>query len=123
MRLIRLTAQVVAILLLSAEAMADVAPVSLADLGRMLFFDARLSAGENQSCATCHDPSRAFTDPRHNGVAGAVSLGSDGRSLGDRNAASLTYAARTPSFQKRADENYVGGFFHDGRAVSLGLGR
>jgi cytochrome c peroxidase len=105
--------------MLYTEAMADAGPAALEDLGRMLFFDTRLSAGENQSCATCHDPSRAFTDPRQNGVAGAASLGSDGSSLGDRNAAGLTYAARTPPFHRRADGNYVGGFFHDGRAESL----
>ncbi|MBC8086576.1 MAG: cytochrome C peroxidase [Phycisphaerae bacterium] len=31
-------------------------------LGRELFFDARLSGDGVQSCASCHDPSRAFTD-------------------------------------------------------------
>ena len=30
--------------------------------GRQLFFDPRLSAGGVQSCASCHDPSRAFQD-------------------------------------------------------------
>lgn len=33
-------------------------------LGRMLFFDTRLSADGTQSCASCHDPARAFTDGR-----------------------------------------------------------
>lgn len=31
-------------------------------LGRALFFDKRLSADRTISCATCHDPARAFTD-------------------------------------------------------------
>jgi cytochrome c peroxidase len=31
-------------------------------LGRTLFFDARLSAGRDVSCATCHDPSKAGDD-------------------------------------------------------------
>jgi cytochrome c peroxidase len=31
-------------------------------LGEALFFDTRLSGNETQSCATCHDPERAFTD-------------------------------------------------------------
>lgn len=31
-------------------------------LGRQLFADTRLSIGRNRSCATCHDPKRAFTD-------------------------------------------------------------
>ena len=31
-------------------------------LGRMLFFDTRLSNDNTVSCATCHNPSFAFTD-------------------------------------------------------------
>jgi len=34
------------------------------ELGRMLFFDPRLSADRQVSCATCHDPARVFTDGR-----------------------------------------------------------
>lgn len=34
------------------------------ELGRRLFSDTRLSADGTQSCASCHDPSRAFTDGR-----------------------------------------------------------
>ena len=33
-----------------------------AELGRYLYFDARLSADGSVSCATCHDPRRGFTD-------------------------------------------------------------
>ena len=33
-------------------------------LGRRLFFDPRLSEHERRSCATCHEPARAFTDGR-----------------------------------------------------------
>jgi cytochrome c peroxidase len=33
-----------------------------AAFGRQLFFDPRLSASGQRSCATCHDPARAFTD-------------------------------------------------------------
>ena len=33
-------------------------------LGRKLFFDGRLSADGTVSCATCHDPKRAFADDR-----------------------------------------------------------
>jgi cytochrome c peroxidase len=41
-------------------------------LGRQLFFDGRLSANLTQSCASCHDPSLAFTDgkPRAVGSTG-----------------------------------------------------
>src|SRR5579872_3269132 len=32
------------------------------ELGRYLYFDRRLSADETISCASCHDPQKAFTD-------------------------------------------------------------
>jgi len=32
-------------------------------LGRHLFFDAKLSVPEGQSCATCHAPEAGFTGP------------------------------------------------------------
>jgi len=31
-------------------------------LGKLLFFDPRLSVSQNMSCATCHQPKKAFTD-------------------------------------------------------------
>src|SRR5689334_12468159 len=33
-----------------------------ADLGRLLYFDRRLSADETLSCASCHDPKMGYTD-------------------------------------------------------------
>ncbi|WP_437563204.1 cytochrome-c peroxidase [Sorangium sp. So ce542] len=39
-----------------------------AALGHALFFDRRLSAGGQVSCATCHDPERYFTDGRPRAV-------------------------------------------------------
>lgn len=42
------------------------------ELGRHLYFDKRLSAAGDVSCATCHDPARGFTDqlPVSTGHAG-----------------------------------------------------
>jgi len=91
----------------------------LAELGRLLFFDANLSLDRTQSCATCHDPAHAFTDGRDNGVAGAASLGDDGRSLGDRNAPTLTYAFLAPPFERDSNGDFVGGLFLDGRSATL----
>jgi cytochrome c peroxidase len=34
------------------------------ELGRHLFYDVRLSGNETQSCGSCHEPARAFTDGR-----------------------------------------------------------
>jgi cytochrome c peroxidase len=41
-------------------------------LGRQLFFDARLSKDGLRSCASCHDPAKAFADgrPRSIGIGG-----------------------------------------------------
>lgn len=52
------------------------------ELGRWLFEDTRLSADGTVSCASCHDPSRSFTDER------AEAIGIEGRLTG-RNTPSL----------------------------------
>jgi cytochrome c peroxidase len=43
-----------------------------AELGRLLYFDTRLSKDGTVSCATCHDPEKGFTDnkPVSDGIAG-----------------------------------------------------
>jgi cytochrome c peroxidase len=38
-------------------------------LGKMLFFDPILSGNNSRSCASCHNPSKAFADGRAKGVA------------------------------------------------------
>ncbi|WP_420554575.1 cytochrome-c peroxidase [Neptuniibacter marinus] len=88
-------------------------------LGQQLFFDPNLSFNRTQSCATCHAPDRAFTDPRDNGVQGAYSLGDDGHSLGDRNAPTAAYAMFSPDFTFNKEGKYIGGQFHDGRENNL----
>ena len=70
------------------------------NLGRRLFFDRRLSVDGSISCATCHDPRRAFSNRR------SISTGVFGRA-GRRNA---------PAIINRA---YGRTFFWDGRTTSL----
>ncbi|MGD2118118.1 MAG: cytochrome c peroxidase [Chromatiales bacterium] len=89
------------------------------DLGRALFFDSNLSLNRTQSCSTCHDPAKGFADGRDNGVGSAVSLGDDGKSLGDRNAPTASYASFSPEFHLNAKGLYVGGQFLDGREADL----
>lgn len=60
-------------------------------LGRRLFFEPRLSVTGRYSCASCHDPARAFTDGR------AVAVGATGQPLA-RSAMSLVNAAYNISF-------------------------
>jgi cytochrome c peroxidase len=60
-------------------------------LGRKLFFEPSLSVTGQYSCATCHQPSRAFTDGRR------VSIGAMGDAT-PTNAMSLTNVAYNVSF-------------------------
>ena len=69
-------------------------------LGRRLFHETKLSRNDSQSCASCHDQSKAFTDGR------VSSLGESGQ-LGRRNAMPLMNLA------------WAKEFFWDGRAQSL----
>ncbi len=98
---------------------ADLHLEKMTDLGAALFFDVNLSQARTQSCATCHDPARAFTDYRDSGVSAAASLGGDLLSLGDRNAPTISYAALTPEFHINAEGEFEGGMFLDGREANL----
>ncbi len=69
-------------------------------LGRALFFDPVLSVKKDRACASCHDPSRAFSDGRR--FAQSIDRGNL-----PRNAPSLTNVS---------DQTL---FFWDGRAASL----
>lgn len=91
----------------------------LQDLGQALFFDVNLSLDRKQSCATCHDPARAFTDWRDSGVGAAASMGGDMHTIGDRNAPTISYASLIPALQLNQNGDYVGGLFWDGRADTL----
>lgn len=71
------------------------------ELGRQLFFDARLSSDGTISCATCHNPAMGFTDGR------ATSMGTQAQ-VGGRSAPSVINLAYAQ-----------GGIFWDGRAASL----
>ena len=95
-------------------------------LGEKIFNDKSLSKDGTQSCASCHDSQHAFTDPRKNKsslnatLPGSVSTGQDGKSFGDINAPSATYAAFVPDFHfDKKEKLYVGGLFLNGRAKNL----
>lgn len=96
------------------------AELSEAELGELLFFDPSFSVNRTMSCATCHDPSRGFSDQRDNRTRTIVSLGDDQHSSGNRNAPSAGYANTSPRFHfNQALKEYVGGQFLDGRAATL----
>lgn len=70
-------------------------------LGRMLFYEKRLSSNNQVSCASCHQQKRAFTDGK------AFSIGTNAQSPTRRNSMSL------------ANLLWVQNYFWDGRASSL----
>ncbi len=117
----RLSAALTALVLLSAlpDGADEVAFDTPDVLGEALFFDTSLSRNRSLSCATCHDPGTAFTDPRETAVGRVVSLGDDGDSLGDRSAPSAAYAAFTKRFHKDREGCWIGGTFWDGREPDL----
>jgi cytochrome c peroxidase len=88
-------------------------------LGKQLYFDNNLSLNRTQSCATCHAPEKGFVDRQITQFKGAVSLGDDGASFGDRSAPTASYANQIPAFHLREDGKYIGGQFWDGRESNL----
>jgi cytochrome c peroxidase len=73
-----------------------------ATLGRVLFYDKRLSANQTIACVSCHQPAHGFTDGRR------FSVGFNGGLTG-RNSMGLTQARYYPR----------GHFFWDERAATL----
>ena len=72
-------------------------------LGRWLFYDARLSADGTVSCATCHEPERAFSNGTRFALGWAGHAG----------------VRKTPSFINTAHAFVSNRFGWDGRAESL----
>ncbi|MGO7203975.1 cytochrome-c peroxidase, partial [Rhizobium ruizarguesonis] len=72
----------------------------LATLGKMLFFDPRLSGNKNMTCASCHNPSFGFETPVTTPIG----------------AANTALARQAPTVLNVA---WVTPFFWDGRAPNL----
>ena len=99
-------------------------PAEMTELGRGLFFDKRLSASGQMSCATCHDPGFAYGPPN----ARSTQLGGpDMKSVGLRAVPSLRYLQAVPPFTEHFfdertdgsnDVGPTGGHTWDGRAAT-----
>lgn len=105
----------------AARPLAQPRPERIA-LGRRLFGDVRLSQPKGTSCASCHDPAKAFTS--FNGGRDGVAGGSIRSRLGTRNPPSLTYARYLPPLYFYQDDDAqvpapFGGLMLDGRADTL----
>lgn len=87
----------VGLVLASAPALSiAAAPLSvMAQLGERLFHDARLSGSGRLSCASCHDPARAYGPP---GAEAVVLGGAAVHTSGYRAVPSLRYLYRQPAF-------------------------
>jgi cytochrome c peroxidase len=89
------------------------------ELGRYLFYDTRLSTNQQQSCSSCHDQTRAFTDGRERAV------GSTGE-VHPRNSMSLVNVAYAGALTwgnptlKRLEDQALMPMFGD-HPVELGL--
>jgi cytochrome c peroxidase len=91
------------------------------ELGRHLFYDTRLSGNGTQSCATCHEQTRAFTDGR------SRSVGSTGQRhpRGSMSLVNIAYAQAltwaNPSTTRLEDQALVPMYGDD--PIELGLDR
>lgn len=75
-------------------------PAERVELGRMLFFDRRLSGDGTMSCAVCHNPEQAYGDGR--ALSGAYPTNKHWRNS-----------------QSLLNLDYLTSFFWDGRSTSL----
>jgi cytochrome c peroxidase len=91
-------------------------------LGELIFEDAALSLGRNQSCASCHAAEWGFKGSDAVQRGGVLEGSVPGR-FGNRTPQSAAYASFAPVFQfSEAAGGHVGGNFWDGRATGLELG-
>lgn len=103
------------------EAVKELTPIE--KLGERLFFDARLSSPEGQSCAVCHSSSAGWTGP--DGAInekGSVYEGAVKGRFGNRRPPSAAYAGDSPKLHRDEEGTFVGGMFWDGRASGEILG-
>jgi cytochrome c peroxidase len=95
---------------------------SRVELGRAIFFDRALSEPPGTSCASCHEPDRAFASS--NGSSLGVPRGSRPGHYARRATPSLLYLKFVPRFRfaQEGDDPQstpVGGLFWDGRADTI----
>lgn len=107
-----------------AAASAAFAEDQLETLGKVIFFDTRLSEPPGQACASCHGPAAGWTGPHSDiNAGGAVYEGAVQGRFGNRKPPSAAYATLSPSFHlDAAEDHFEGGNFWDGRATGWLLG-
>lgn len=94
-------------------------------LGKLLFFDRRLSEPMGQACAVCHGPEVGWTGPdMFINLTGSVYEGAVRGRFGNRKPPSSAYATPSPilHLDNPRKGTFVGGNFWDGRATGEELG-
>jgi cytochrome c peroxidase len=92
-------------------------------LGKLIFYDRRLSVKGNESCSFCHMPETGFSGPVSalNQTTGSYP-GSIRTRFSGRRPQSHTYASYSPVLHYNAEQgDFVGGQFWDMRATGLRL--
>jgi len=122
-KLIAVLIAITGLLVFITGTVAASSPTPIEELGKAIFFDENLSVNQNQSCASCHDPSVGWTGPiSDTNALGAVYEGSIAGRFGDRKPPSAAYATLSPIFYQDKKGLFVGGNFWDGRATGEVLG-
>src|SRR3990172_3349608 len=93
-------------------------------LGKVLFYDPKLSANGTQSCPTCHGPEVGYTGPdAAANIGGSVYQGALPNHFGNRKPPASAYAGYSPVlYFDMVDGGWFGGMFWDGRATGDILG-
>ena len=86
---------------------------SKATLGRVLFYDKKLSANNSVSCASCHDQLKAFADPV------AFSKGFEGKATLRNSFALGAVASFTSTYGDEGSSRAQSSLFWDNRASSI----
>ena len=96
---------------------------NLVALGRLIFFDPKLSVNGTQSCASCHAPQVGFTGPDSSTNAhGAVYEGALPNHFGNRKPPTSAYGGDSPElYYDETEGAWFGGMFWDGRATGWTL--
>lgn len=90
--------------------------MSREELGSAVFFDQDLSTPTGMSCADCHDPGTAFSDPEDDRTSAGVLRDR----IGFRNAQTVMYGSFAPPLHRDPITGRMqGGLFWDGRAASF----
>lgn len=122
-RIIALTAMLSMIIPIACKKKAEMTELTpVEELGKKLFFDAKLSTPPGQSCASCHIPLVGWTGPDSdiNNTLSIYEGAVQGR-FGNRKPPTAAYAGDSAVLHRDEEGTFVGGMFWNGRAAGFEL--